>query len=195
MLADSTDLAFDLVSDMTIHPAFRAEEIERQRQQMLSGLKVSLGDPAYVADTAFQNLIFAGTPYGHSEDGTETSAQRLTAADLRAFHRAYYQPSNAILAVVGDISPSQAMTLAAKYFSAWENGVKPPAVSAAEPTPGSGRRVVAIDKDDAVQTEIRIGALGVPRNSPTILRSPLRMRSSAGPRRIASSRRCARARG
>jgi zinc protease len=170
VLADSTDLAFDLVSDMTIHPAFRPEEIERQRQQMLSGLKVSLGDPAYVADTAFQNLIFAGTPYGHSEDGTEASAERLTAADLRAFHRAYYQPSNAILAVVGDISPSQAMALAVKYFSDWQNGIKPPpALSAAEPAPGSGRRVVAIDKDDAVQTEIRIGALGVPRNSPDFL--------------------------
>ena len=82
VLTDRTDLAFDLVSDMTIRPAFRPEEIERQRKQVLSGLKVSLGDPAYVADTAFQNLIFAGTAYGHSEDGTEASAERINASDI-----------------------------------------------------------------------------------------------------------------
>ncbi len=169
VLTDRTDLAFDLVSDMTIHPAFRPEEIERQRKQVLSGLKVSLGDPAYVADTAFQNLIFAGTAYGHSEDGTEASAERINASDIRAFHRSYYQPSNSILAVVGDITAQDAMVLAAKYFSEWQNSPKPPVVGPLITTGLRERRVVAIDKEDAVQTEIRIGALGVPRNSPDYL--------------------------
>ena len=39
----------------------------------------------------------------------------------------------------------------------------------ATPTPYAERRVVAIDKSDAVQTEIRIGTLGVPRDSPDYL--------------------------
>ena len=169
VLTDRADLAFDLVSDMAAHPAFQPAEIERQRKQVLSGLQVSLGDPAYVADTAFQNLIFAGTAYGHSEDGTEASAQRISAEDLRAFHERYYQPANSILAVVGDISGTEAMALAAKYFTAWQNNSKPVAAEAVAPTATVGRRVVAIDKSDAVQTEIRIGALGVPRDSPDYL--------------------------
>ena len=60
VLTDRTDQAFDLVSDMIAHPAFQPAEIERQRKQILSGLQVSQDDPAYVADTALQNLIFSG---------------------------------------------------------------------------------------------------------------------------------------
>jgi zinc protease len=166
VLADRTDLAFDLVSDMVAHAAFQPAEIERQRKQILSGLQVSQDDPAYVADTVTQNLLFAGTPYGHPEDGTLESAGRLTAEDIRTYYRRYYQPSNSILAVVGDINASDALALAAKYFSAWRNGSEPVAAPSGRPTPFVERRVVAIDKSDAVQTEIRIGNLGVPRDNP-----------------------------
>jgi zinc protease len=169
VLNDRTDQAFDLVSDMIAHPAFQPAEIERQRKQILSGLQVSQDDPAYVADTALQNLIFSGTAYGHPEDGTLASAARITAEDIRAFHRRYYQPSNSILAVVGDITTQDAMVLASRYFSAWANGGQPPAALTGAPTPYRERRVVAIDKRDAVQTEIRIGTLGVPRDSPDYL--------------------------
>lgn len=169
VLTDRADLAFDLVSDMIMHPAFQPAEVARQRKQILSGLQVSQDDPAYVADTALQNLIFSGTPYGHPEDGTLASAERITAEDIRNFHRRYYQPSNSILAVVGDISAQDAQALAARYFSAWRNSSQLAAPSSAVPTPASERRVVAIDKSDAVQTEIRIGAQGVPRESPDYL--------------------------
>ncbi len=169
MLTDRARLAFDLVSDMIAHPAFQADEIERQRKQVLSGLQVSLGDPAYVADTAFQNLVFSGTAYGHPEDGTEASAGRISAEDLRAFHRHYYQPANSILAIVGDITAADAMKLASQYFSDWQNSSKVVPAPAVAPTLPQGRRVVAIAKSDAVQTEIRIGSLGVPRDSPDYL--------------------------
>jgi zinc protease len=169
VLTDRTDEAFDLVSDMIAHSAFQPAEIERQRKQILSGLQVSQDDPAYVADTALQNLIFSGTAYGHPEDGTIASAERITAEDIRTFHRRYYQPSNCILAVVGDITTQEAMALATRYFSGWPNGGQLPAAPSSVPTPYGERRVVAIDKSGAVQTEIRIGTLGVPRDSPDYL--------------------------
>ena len=169
VLTDHTDQAFDLVSDMIVHAAFQPAEIERQRKQILSGLQVSQDDPAYAADTALQDLIFSGTAYGHPEDGTLASAERITAGDIRTFHRRYYQPSNCVLAVVGDITTQEAMALAAKYFSGWANGGQLPAAPSDTPRPYTERQVVAIDKSDAVQTEIRIGTLGVPRDSPDYL--------------------------
>jgi zinc protease len=169
VLTDRTDLAFDLVSDMMMHAAFQSAEIERQRKQILSGLQVSQDDAAYVADTVVQNLIFAGTPYGHPESGTLDSAKRISGQDLRAYYQRYYQPANSILAVVGDISAQDAMALAVKYFSGWKNGSEPVAASAAAPMPSREHRVIAIDKSDAVQTEIRIGNLGVSRDDPDYL--------------------------
>jgi len=169
VLTDRSELAFDLVSDMIAHPAFQPAEIERQRKQTLSGLQVAQDDPAYVADTTFQMLIFSGTAYGHPEDGTLESAGRITAQDLRNFHRRYYQPANSILAVVGDIAAKDAMALAAEYFSGWKKGSESAIGPSGDPTPSDGRRVVAIDKSDAVQTEIRIGNLGVPHDNPDYL--------------------------
>jgi len=169
VLTDRSELAFDLVSDMIAHPAFQPAEIERQRKQTLSGLQVAQDDPSYVADMAFQMLVFSGTAYGHPEDGTIESAERITARDLRDFHRRYYQPGNCILAVVGDINTKDAMALAGKYFSGWKKGSESATGPSGDPTPSDKRRVVAIDKTDAVQTEIRIGSLGVPRDSPDYL--------------------------
>ena len=167
VLNDHEDLAFDLLSDMVMHPTFAPAEVERKRQQTLSGLEVVRGDPDYVADAAFRRLAFRGTAYGHSEDGTIQSVRRITAADLRAFHNSYYQPSNAVLAVVGDMEADEAFERAGRYFGSWVNRATP--VAPAAPPAGPSQRIIAIDKPDAVQTEIRVGNLGVPRNSPDYL--------------------------
>jgi len=122
-------------------------------------------DPAYLADTVFNLLIFSETPYGHPADGTEESVRRITPQDLRTFHEQHYRPSNCVLAAVGDITTEQAVTLAGKFFGAWEDRPTPPRpagmVAATHP-----RRIVVIDKPDAVQTEIRVGNLAIRRESP-----------------------------
>ena len=45
VMKDSLNVGLDLVSDVAQNPAFAAEEIERQRQQSLSALRVSYDDP------------------------------------------------------------------------------------------------------------------------------------------------------
>ena len=170
VLTDRTDLAFDLVSDMIAHPAFQPAEIERQRKQTLSGLQVAQDDPAYVADTAIQKLIFSGT---------RLRASRGRYARVR---RAHYRPGFArlppALLPARQLHPGRG----GRHYRArmpwrWRPSISPGGRMAANPplrpsgapTPSDERRVVAIDKSDAVQTEIRIGSLGVPRDSPDYL--------------------------
>lgn len=165
VLSDHTQLAFDLLAEMARQPTFAPAEIERRRTQTLSALEVLRDDPAYMADAVFDVLVYSGTPYGHPLDGTEESVRRLTQHDLQTFHTQHYRPSNCILAAVGDITPSQAATLAEKFFGEWGKGQTPqrlPGVAAVT----SSRRIVVIDKPDAVQTEIRVGNLAIRRNSP-----------------------------
>src|SRR5579862_1354883 len=173
VMTDQTDLAFDLLSEMSMHPAFLAAEIERQRKQALSALSVAKNDPAYVADAVFDRLAFAGTPYGHPPDGVEESVRRITAADIRTFYSRNYRPENSILIVIGDIRAQDAFRRASDYFSSWKNeGTSSSAgrVTGRIPEGGSSsatgsRQIVVIDKPDAVQTEIRIGNRGIPRSS------------------------------
>ena len=63
--------------------------------------------------------------------------------------------------MVGDIDPNEAMKGLEKHFGAWKPGTVPVA-NVTEP-PDPTKRVIVIDKKDAVQTEIRVGHIAIPR--------------------------------
>ncbi len=161
VMKDSYDLALELMADIVQRPTFAPEEVERQRQQALSALKVSADDPDAVAGQVIDRLIYGFHPYGLPGGGTVASLASLTRADFVDYHQKYFVPNNALIAVVGDIGAAEAMIGLEKHFGGWQPGVVP-AQSATEP-PQSTKRVIVIDKKDAVQTEIRVGHLAIPR--------------------------------
>ena len=166
VLSNHRVLAFDLLADMLVHPAFAPDEVERIRRQTLSALDVVDQDPSYVADMVLRRLLFAGTDYAHSEDGTRNSIERITRKDLADFHASYYTPSRTILAVAGDITESECVKLAQRLLGGWKNGPVVPRAPRLQPISLHRREVVVVNKPDAVQTEIRVASLGVPRSSP-----------------------------
>jgi zinc protease len=178
VMKDSFDLGLGLLAEIARSPAFAQEELERQRQQVRSALKVSYEDPDYVANVVFDRLVFGFHPYGMPNSGTPESVEKITRDDLVAFHHAYFAPNNAILAIVGDIVPKDAFTAAEKIFGDWARKEIPPA-SIIEPPPPT-RRVVIVDKPDAVQTEVRIGHLGLPRKHPDYMALNLTMKILGG---------------
>ena len=90
VMKDSLNVGLDLVSDVAQHPAFANEEIERQRQQLLSGLKVSYDDPEYLANMVFDRLVYGFHPYGKPQTGTPTTLAAITRDDLLAFHKKWF---------------------------------------------------------------------------------------------------------
>jgi zinc protease len=161
VMNDSYGIALDLVADVVQRPTFAPEEIERQRQQAFSALKVSAEDPEQVAGQVIDRLIYGFHPYGMPGNGTVESLSTLTREDFVDFHKKYFVPNNALIAVVGDITAESAMAGLEKHFGSWKAG-DVPAQSMTEP-PDPTRRVIVIDKKDAVQTEIRVGHLAIPR--------------------------------
>jgi len=161
MMSDSFSLALDMLSDVVRSPAFSPEEIERQRQQVLSGLQVSYDDPAYLASIVFNRLIYGFHPYGMPHNGTPDSVSRITRDDLVSFHRDHYMPNNAMLAIVGDVTVEEAFLGAERAFGSWLPGSLPDGVDDAVPLPT--RRLVVIDKPGSVQTAVRVGHLALPR--------------------------------
>jgi len=167
VMKDSFAVGMELLNDVVRHPAFAAEEIDRQKEQAISSLQVSSRDPDYIADTVFNRLVYGFHPYGMPGSGTAETLPRITREDLQAFHRQYFVPNNAVLAIVGDVTSEEAFGMAERVFGDWARAEVPPA-RAAEP-PLSTRRLVIVDKPDAVQTEIRIGSLAIPRKHPDYL--------------------------
>ncbi|MGH9328872.1 MAG: insulinase family protein [Vicinamibacterales bacterium] len=168
VMKDSFDFALALVSDVARNPAFAPGEIDRQRQQILSSLKVSYEDPEYLANVVFDRLVYGFHPYGKPNTGTPESIGRLTRDDLVAFHNAFFAPNNAILAIVGDVTPEEAFKGAERAFGNWQR--RPEATPPTPPPPPDPtRRVVIVDRPGAVQTEIRVGHLALPRKHPDYL--------------------------
>ncbi len=164
VMKDDYDTGLALMADVVRRPTFLQAEIDRQRQQALSGLKVAAEDPDAIANLVIDRLIYGFHPYGLPGTGTAESLQALTRQDFVDFHRKYYVPNNALLAVVGDITSAEALAGLQKHFGDWKPGEVPPFEPIAPPEPT--RRVIVIDRPDAVQTEIRVGHLAIPRKHP-----------------------------
>lgn len=178
VMKDSFNVGLDIVADVVRNPAFSPEEIERQRQQMVSAMKVSYEDPDFIAETVFDRLVYGYHPYGKPDGGTPESLSAITRADLQAFHKRWFVPNNAILAIVGDVTAEEAFAGAERAFGNWARA-DVPAVRAAE-VPPSTRRVVVIDRPGAVQTEIRVGHIGLPRKHPDFLALDLALKILGG---------------
>ena len=162
VMKDSFDFALDLLADVARRPAFAPSEIERQRNQVLSGLQVSYDDPAYIAGVVFNRLVYGFHPYGMPQRGTPPSIRAITRDDLVAFHRTHYLPNNAVMAVVGDVTADEAFAGVERALGDWERGTLPPAAEM-EDVPEPTRRLVVINRPGAVQTVIHAGHVALPR--------------------------------
>ena len=158
----------DLMSDAVLHPAFAPDELDRQRQQVLSSLQVQYADPNYLATLVFARVLYGNSAYGLPEAGTPRSVQEFRRDDFVKFHDANYAPNGALLAFAGDITPDEAFAIAEKYFGLWQKT----SVAADIPAAGSlttGQHIWLLDKPDAVQTQIRLGKFSIRRSDPDYL--------------------------
>jgi zinc protease len=178
VMKDSFDSSLRMLSDMVRHPAFADAEIARQRQQLLSSLQVSFDDPDFIADAVFDRLVYGFHPYGLPQSGTPETLASISRADLVAFHQKYFVPNNAVLAIVGDVTAEEAFASVRRVFGDWERRDVPAAASI-DP-PAATRRVVVVNKPDAVQTEVRVGHIGIPRNHPDYMAVNLAIRILGG---------------
>jgi predicted Zn-dependent peptidase len=160
--------ALGLLADVALTPDFPADELERLRKERLTSLLQARDEPQALIGLAFPRLLFGPEHrYGTSASGTESSVKALDVGELRTFHRAHYRPDNAVLVVVGDVTPATLRPLVEARFGAWkaEGPAPPPFPVRTSPQPGK-RQIYIVDKPGAAQSQIRVGLVGVPRSTP-----------------------------
>ncbi|WP_298431674.1 pitrilysin family protein [Geobacter sp.] len=83
-------------------------------------------------------------PYGQPIIGWPSDIMNLTRTKAEKFYREYYKPSNAIIALVGDIDPEKTIALVERYFGPVPPGTPVPPVATIEPPQVGERRVEVI---------------------------------------------------
>ena len=155
--------AVALMADLVRNPAFAQEELDRQRDQTLDGLRISLSTPGPVAAQAAARVIYGAAPYGTPGSGTLTSLPALTRDDVNSFHRTYYRPSEATLVFSGAISEAEARALAQQAFGDWRDATAKPAARIEAAGQTLPPRVVVIDQPGAGQAAVTVALRGVSR--------------------------------
>jgi zinc protease len=165
MMPDKLDAGMAIMADVATHPAFAADELDRQRAQSLDGLRVAYQEPGQVSAYAAAPIVFGGTPFGHVAAGTPGSIAKLKPADLAALHGAWYRPDNAVLVLTGDITPEQGFALAEKAYGAW---AKPSAPLPAPPviSPQAKPRTIVLDLPGTGQAAVNLAKVGIARSDP-----------------------------
>jgi zinc protease len=158
--------ALALLADIAQHPAFPADEIERQRKSRLSTIAESREQARALADVALARALYGPAhPYGSSAD-TEASVTRIGETDLRSLWQRTFRPDNAALIVVGAIDAASLKALVERQWGDWKPASAAIAsATSAKPTTSTAR-VIIVDKPDAPQTELRIGRIGTVRTTP-----------------------------
>ena len=164
--------AMAILADVVRNPAFKDEEIERQRQQAIDELSVRLSQPGTIARAVAARVLFGTTPYGHMLTGTPESLARIKRDDLVKFHQTYYRPDNAVLVIGGDIKAQEAFSIAEKLFGDWAKPSTPLPASKFEAQTGTAQkpRVLVIDKPDAGQAAVVLVRRGLKRTDPDYFR-------------------------
>ncbi len=166
-LSRNLDPALDVFSDVVQHPAFDDKEFTRVRDNLLTAITRRKDSPPTVAGLALSHLLYgAKHPYGWPMSGTEASIRKLTTAELRAFYDAYYHPNNAALIVAGDTTEAALRGKLEAAFKGWRSkhvaARRLPAPAGAAPE----TKIFLIDKAGAPQSSIRVGLVGIDRQSP-----------------------------
>ena len=158
--------ALPIMADVALRPTFVDQELQRVREELLTGLLQTEDDPETLVRLAFPRLVYGEQHrYGTLAVGTAASLKGFTPADLRQFHAQNYVPANSVLLVVGDVTAATVLPQLESAFGAWKAGAQ--AASRIPEAPQlKARQVYIIDKPGSAQSQIRIGWIGVPRSTP-----------------------------
>ncbi len=164
VLSRNASPSISILGDVTYKANLPPDELERVRSERVTELLQQRDEPSTIAGKRFAGLLYGTGAYGNSIAGNTESVSRIALDDVRRFYLSNYLPNNAALVVSGDITPEAAIDFARRSFGEWEKGAQPPRPQV-NPARIEGSRVYVIDRPQAVQSEIRIGHIGVARTS------------------------------
>jgi zinc protease len=171
VVASRLGAALELLAELALRPTFPESDVERLREERLNDLLQIKADPRRRVEQAFTSAIYsAESPYARPVAGDEEAVPRLTSEVLRRVHRTVLDPRRAALVVGGDLAGLDVPRLAEAVLGSF--GPAPDAashLSAGEPRADSAvdRPIVRFyHRPGSVQTELRIGHVGLSRRAP-----------------------------
>jgi len=97
----------DVALEQLLTPGFRDDDFQRLKDLQLNSLKQDLrsNNEEELGKEELQNVLFAGTPYGHTVLGTIAGLDSITIDDVKRFVAENYTRANVVVGLSGDYPP------------------------------------------------------------------------------------------
>ena len=156
-LTKNLDATLKLLEEKLFKPRFDDGDFKRLKKQTVESIESEKKDANTTAEKLFNNLIYGNTVQGII---TDKNFKKFSLDDVKSYYQQYYSPSVASVVVAGDITENDIMNKLS-FLEKWQSKeVKIPVISgfpAMQPT-----QIYLAHKDDAAQSVIVIGHLGLP---------------------------------
>jgi len=161
--SDMLEQWFSIVSEQLFEPAWREFYVEKEVVQREWAFRY-INDPDGAAWLDLDTTAYTAHPYRNPTIGWKSDMENYNSQDAVDFHKTYYNPSNAVCVLVGDVSLEKARRLAEIYFERYPAGLRAPEKVTKEPQQQGPRQSIRYLKG-ARTPLVRIGFHAAPMNS------------------------------
>lgn len=150
--------ALDVLGDMLLNSNFDAKELERERNVIIEEIHMNLDVPAQRADMLIDELLFDQHPLGREIAGSKETVSSITRDMMLSYLGSQYRPTNAVVAVAGNIEHEPAVSLVERCMGGWSSSlVEHQYVPYRQPTAPR----VRVERRETEQVHLCLGLPGV----------------------------------
>lgn len=163
VLSENFVPALRLLASVITEPHLKEVDFSREKRKVLARLEQAKAEPDYVAEVSFEHLLFGKDfPYAFPSLGIESTVQNIQIESVRDLYQNKFSPNNSSVVVVGNIDLKSLHVELNNTFGNWDvkTTVEVPLLNLTKPK----RKIFVINKNNALQTEIRTGHLSSKRS-------------------------------
>ncbi len=173
-LAEDLDTVLDVLADSMRRPTFPAQQIERLRGEVITGLQIAMQNTRYRASRAFYETLYpANHPYHYSGRGSIQTVTDLTLDDISEYRRRVYGPAGMIITIAGAVKASDALEIVRRHYEDWQNSEQPTVPELPELPPLDATRRSVVSLPGKTQSDVVLGVVGPSRSAPDYLAAML----------------------
>ena len=136
--ADMLEQWFSIISEQLFEPSWREFYVEKEVVQREWAFRY-VNNPNGAAWLDLNSTAYTAHPYRNPTIGWKSDMALYNTRDAIAFHHKFYNPTNAVCVLVGDLTVAEARRLAEVYFSRYPAGNRSPENLPAEPSQAGPR--------------------------------------------------------
>jgi predicted Zn-dependent peptidase len=156
--SDMLEQWFSIISEQLFEPSWREFYVEKEVVQREWAFRY-INSPGGAAWLDLNATAYTAHPYRNPTIGWKSDMEKYSTSDAIAFHQKFYNPTNAVCVLAGDVKAKDAQRLAKIYFERYPSGTLSPETVTAEPPQHGPRQSVRFLKG-ARTPLVRIGFHG-----------------------------------